>query len=382
MSEDRLQKYIEGFIQELEKRGCFTSKWIKEALFKVPRHLFIDQYFGMKDGKDVIEVDKDHLSDEQLKAIYSDRGLMIREPPNHSAASQPSLVLTMLEELKVEKGNRVLEIGTGSGWNAALLAFGVGDDRLVHSIDIQPDLIEAAKAHLSSAGFPGVQLMAGDGGQGWEEKTPLDRIIVTVGSPDIPPPWCEQLAEGGFLLIPFKMRGVGDPLLRLKKQDRRLSGGFVGWSGFMTLQGAYWTDAEDPLWPPWNPFIDKLLSEEPATISISEPISIDCLFLLYLRDVRFRILIDYERKIGFKPTMFDRESESIYVFDFEEPAITVHGDKRAVDRLVFGLEEWNRMGRPKITDFRVRLLESEICRLETDGWLIKRPHATLELLLL
>jgi protein-L-isoaspartate(D-aspartate) O-methyltransferase len=306
---------------------------------------------------------------------------MIREPPDHSAASQPSLVLKMLEELKADIGQKVLEIGTGSGWNAGLLAFGVGDDRLVHSIDIQSDLIEAARAHLYSAGFPDIQLVAGDGGQGWEEKAPFDRIIVTVRAPDIPPPWCQQLAEGGILLLPFKMRGIGDPLLRLEKHDGRIKGGFVGWSGFMTLQGDFWTDEEDPLWPPWDPLIDRLLSGRSETLSISEPMSVDCLFLLYLEGVRFRALFDYERNIGAKPTVFDRESESICSFDFKEPVVTVYGDRSAAEWLVFGLQEWSRMDRPRIADFRVTLLGSEIDRPEAGGWLIKRPHATLELLL-
>jgi protein-L-isoaspartate(D-aspartate) O-methyltransferase len=240
-----VREHMDAFVQEMEHRRCLEPAWLREALYRVPRHLFIEQYYEMGDSEHWVTVDQAQLTEENLEAIYSDRGLMIREPPDHSAASQPALVLAMLCDLEVEEGQRVLEVGTGSGWNAGLLAYRAGEDELVHSIDLQPDLVEKARAHLRAAGFPDVQLRAGDGGYGWPERAPFDRIMATVGCPDIPRAWREQLAEGGILLVPLKISGVGDPLLRLEKRASRLEGRFVGYSAFMTLQGAFGLDTED-----------------------------------------------------------------------------------------------------------------------------------------
>lgn len=371
-----IPNYIQTFVQDLEKRGCLRTEWLKQALFKVPRHLFIDQYYEMRGAKRVIVVDPDHPTDEQLRTIYSDRGLMIREPPNHSAASQPSLVLDMLEDLEVEPGKKVLELGTGSGWNAGLLAFGLGDDRLVYSMDIQPDLVEAARIHLRATGFGRVNLRVGDGGYGWPEEAPFDRIIVTVGSPDIPLPWREQLADGGVLLVPLKTGGIGDPMLRLRKHKGRLEGEFTRRAGFMTLQGAFWAGSEDPLEPPWDPLIEKLLSEEPKEVSLSEPMSIHCWFFLHIKGRRFQALLDYERKLGWHPALFDSESEAIFVTG-PEPLIWVYGDRQAAEQLALGQREWIVLGRPKIADYKVELVDPGLIGSE-DRWIDKRPYATLK----
>ena len=82
-------------------------------------------------------------------------------------------------------------------------------------MDIQPELVERERAHLTAAGYPGVNLCGGDGCDGWPEATSFDRIIAIVGCPDIPPAWLEQLADDGVLLVPLFTRGLGAPLLRM-----------------------------------------------------------------------------------------------------------------------------------------------------------------------
>ena len=192
-----VRAHIAAFVQEMEGKGSLEPAWLREALYRVPRHLFIERYCESREDERWATVDPADPAEEHLNAIYTDRGLMIRDVPDHSAASQPGLVLIMLRHLEVEEGQRVLEIDTGSGWNAGLLAYRAGEDALVHSIDLQPDLVEKAWAHLRAAGFPGVQLRAGDGGYGWPEDAPFDRIVATVGCPDLPPAWREQLAGMG-----------------------------------------------------------------------------------------------------------------------------------------------------------------------------------------
>ncbi len=135
-------EHIERLIAELRPkcRAIKESPWLEAAVRSVPRHLFVERFAAAFNAKDPwgpaewATVDRTNPSPEALDAIYSDRGLMMKPPPEHSAASQPALVLMMLHELGLEPGMRVLEIGTGSGWNAALIARGVGSDGLVHSV--------------------------------------------------------------------------------------------------------------------------------------------------------------------------------------------------------------------------------------------------------
>jgi protein-L-isoaspartate O-methyltransferase len=179
---------------------------------------------------------------------------------------------------------KVLEIGTGSGFNAGLMTMGTGDPKLVHSIDIQPDLVEAAAVHLRDAGIEGVNLRVCDGGLGWPEAAPFDRIMLTVGSSDIPPAWLDQLAENGVLLLPFKTRGMGDPLLRLRKADGRCTGGFVGYSGFMALQGRFLDESQFKPGLTEDDQVSRLLAEPPVQrMNLDANPEID--FLLFCRSL-------------------------------------------------------------------------------------------------
>jgi protein-L-isoaspartate(D-aspartate) O-methyltransferase len=385
MNKDDLLKYLEPFVADLERQGSLQSQWLKDALLRVPRHLFIDRYYEPEPVPHFVAVDPQCPTEQQLAAIYSDRGLMIREPPNHSAASQPSLVIDMLEALEVARGQKVLEVGTGSGWNAALLAFGVGDDRLVYSIDIQPDLIEPARQHLSAAGFPNVNLTAADGGYGWLEAAPFDRIIVTASSGDIPPAWIEQLADGGVLVLPLKTAGIGDPVLRLRKDGQRVAGQFTRWCYFVPLVGAFLNGEQEGLLPPWEPFIEELRRREPTKVPIAESVDRDCVFLAYLTTGLVRGTQPLRVRPGPLPgsyaadlAVFDPQSRSICVALSEEPAVEVYGDLGGAERLAITQQEWIALGRPKITDYKVELVDPARAAEEHGVWIDRRPHATLK----
>ena len=124
-----------------------------------------------------------------------------------SASTQPSMMATMLEQLGLRRGHRVLELGTGTGYNAALIAHIVGETGRVVTLDLDEDIVVEAQRNLRRAGFPQVACIHGDGGAGYETAAPYDRIIVTVGSWDIPPALTRQLRLGGRLVIPLSLRG-------------------------------------------------------------------------------------------------------------------------------------------------------------------------------
>ena len=378
-----IHAHIENLFNDLAKQRDLQSNadWMKQALFNVPRHLFIEQYYDDDAPDGIVQLDPPNLTSTQLETIYSNRGMMIREEP-HSAASQPSLIFGMLDDLKLTHNLKVLEIGTGSGWNAGLIAFSVGNDRLVYSIDLQVDLVEKAGKHLSSVGFNGVNLKAGDGGLGWEGET-FDRIIVTVGSPDIPPAWVESLADGGVLVMPLKTRGVGDPILRLEKQGNELRGKFTQWAGFMNLQGNFSSSTEDPLEPPSDPMVAALLREESMSVPLPIFLESHCALYLRLNGEPMHTLWEYKGQGGMRSVLLDRELPALYVPQpaygpNPEKCMDVYGSHQRVDGFIKRIEEWVRLGEPKTTDYQIELINStDSDDAVPHSYIDKRPHATL-----
>ena len=163
------------------------------AMESVPRHLFVPE--------------------EVRDLSYTDGPLPIGEG---QTISQPYIVAFMTQALDLEQGDRVLEIGTGSGYQAAILSEIVSQ---VYSIEIVPSLGESASERLENLGYTNVDTRIGDGYNGWPEKGPFDAIMVTAGAETIPEPLVEQLAEGGRMVIPVgPHRGVRQlKLLRKRK---------------------------------------------------------------------------------------------------------------------------------------------------------------------
>ena len=378
-----IHTHIERMHENLSKIDFLrpNADWLKQALFNVPRHLFIEQYYDDEEPDGIAQVESPIPTAKQLEAIYSNRGLMIRKDP-HSAASQPTLIFGMLDDLELTHGCKVLEIGTGSGWNAGLIAFRVGDESLVYSIDLQADLVEKARKHLSSAGFNEVNLRAGDGGLGWDGET-FDRIIVTVGSPDIPPVWIESLAEGGVLVMPLKTRGAGDPILRLHKQGNRLTGTITRWAGFMDLQGNFKSSTENALEPSSDSVVEALLQGEPTFTPLPAYVGSDCAFYLRLNGEPMESLWEYKEQRGMHSVLLDRELPALCVpLSVYEPKpenrVEAYGNLQGVDRFITGIEAWINLGSPKITDYHIELIDPAASDdVVPHSYIDKRPNATL-----
>lgn len=153
-----------------------------------------------------------------------------------SSCSTPRLVLRMLDELDVRPGMRVLEIGTGTGWNAGLLAHCLGDEAVV-TVEVDPKVAEQAHASLKRAGF-GPRVVTGDGAEGWADGAPYDRVIATCGLRSIPPAWVEQTPPSGVVLAPWGTHYSNrDTLVRLTVDgDGTASGRFVRMVQFMKLR--------------------------------------------------------------------------------------------------------------------------------------------------
>ena len=378
-----IHTHIENLFKEITKKSDFqpNADWVKQALFNVPRHHFIEQYYDDSAPNGIVQVESPNPMPEQLKRIYSDRGMMIREEP-HSAASQPSLIFGMLKDLQLTHGHKVLEVGTGSGWNAGLIAFSVGDDSLVYSVDLQADLVEKARQHLNFVGFNRVNLRAGDGGLGWDGET-FDRIIVTVGSPDIPPAWIQSLTDDGILVMPLKTNGAGDPILRFHKQGGKLTGKFTQWAGFMNLQGNFKSSAEDVLEPSSDPVVEALLQGESTSVPFPTAFGTDCAFWLRLNGVPMQMLGEYKGQRGMHVVLLDKELPALYVPQSVYRTKTgkrldVYGNPQLVDRFIEGIEEWVSVGSPKLTDYHIELINpAESDDTAPYHYIDQRPNATL-----
>ncbi len=205
------------------------------------RHRLLETFYVTEPGAPRprrIDHDPDDPDSEHLDLIYTDRSLVTRMEDGWptSSTSQPSLVARMLELLDLEPGMSVLEIGTGTGYNAALLAELVGGQRLVVSVDIAQDVVAQTRRLLAAAAYDDVVLVCRDGFEGAAEHGPFDRIVATVACPDLSPHWGEQLAPDGEMLIPLEHAGC-HPLVRARSSRDGLRGRVVGHSGFMAARG-------------------------------------------------------------------------------------------------------------------------------------------------
>lgn len=179
---------------QIERRGV-SSPNVLAAMRAVPRHEFVPP-----------SVRNEAYQDYPLPIGFG------------QTISQPYIVAAMTEALRLRPSDKVLEIGTGSGYQAAVLALLVSN---VYSIEIIPELAQRAAADLARLGYTNVHVRAGDGYAGWPEHAPFDAIIVTCAPEDIPQPLVEQLAEGGRMVIPVGDRW-GQSLVRMTKRGGTL----------------------------------------------------------------------------------------------------------------------------------------------------------------
>ncbi len=197
--------------EQLSSRGISDSR-VLDAFLKVQREKFIPE--------------KNHSS------AYADHPVPIGEG---QTISQPYMVALMTESLQLKGKEKVLEIGTGSGYQTAILAELANE---VYSVERLPELSAQAKATLEKLGYANIRLKVGDGTLGWEEEAPFDRILVTAASAEIPEPLTQQLKEGGKLIMPVGQT-FSQTLTVVEKKDGKLSGSSVCGCVFVPLVGKF-----------------------------------------------------------------------------------------------------------------------------------------------
>lgn len=220
MQHDREDLYLEArrvMVETQIRRRGITDPRVLTAMAKVPRHLFVPR----------------HLWDQ----AYGDYPLPIGED---QTISQPYIVALMTEALELKGPEKVLELGTGSGYQAAVLAELAAQ---VYTIERIPSLARTAEQVLASLEYANVQVRVADGTLGWPGEAPFDAILVTAGAPQVPPPLVEQLDLGGRLVIPVGDR-YSQTLTRVRRTPDGLKQEYLGGCRFVKLIGKHGWEAE------------------------------------------------------------------------------------------------------------------------------------------
>lgn len=366
--DDRSGKAREAMVEALAAVGAVSTPPVRAAMSRVRREAFVPRFWCLPPSLrwgapvDVREWRTD--DDGALGLLYDmDRALAIRRDPDAlgatagsgvtSAASAPRLVASMLELLDVAPGMSVLEIGAGSGYNAALLRELVGAEGRVVSVDIDAGLVTEAVDRLGAAGYDDVEVVAADGYAGLAERAPFDRVVATVGCADVAPAWLDQLAPGGFCLVPLE-HGGWHPLTRVERVGGgEIVGSMVGRAGFVRIQG--YQAGRSP-WPRTgrlgpNPEVEWValpadlaaeLRPKPGRETIGNRRMWDLAYLLALE----------ERRTSHMLSLAEEESSAAVDSSGDRIGWVGPAGEALRDRLLEVADRWVTLGRPSLGDYR------------------------------
>lgn len=390
-----IRQRMQQMIEELKQKGQLHSSLVERAFFSVPRHLFINRLppYLVPGEKGWMPLDPLHPPEECLDKIYSsDTAVLLKQNPPPTSSSAPGVMAPMLEALELKEGLRVLEVGTGSGYNAALLSHIVGDG-LVYTIENQPEVAKEAEENLRRASCRGVRVICSDGSCGHAADAPYNRIISTASIYDLPTFWREQLVEGGIIVAPLWMAPGYEPIVKLVKQGKVLSGQFTGGAHFMPLHGNY---GYESLWHILN--ADK---EEELAKLLEHSIAEDTVLPIqgkdkshrHIRFVEFNAFVNLQeehRAIGLRASsgkkwswlsLWDRESLSLVSVWNPDWKIGVYGNEAMYTRLLELLDQWKAIGTPEIFSYRIKVFPEKLdsLRQERNTFVQFRSWNTLEI---
>ena len=371
--------FRQRMVEALWAKRALRSPASAEAFATVARHLFVPNV--------------------SVEDAYQDRWIATKRLPDGdvvSSSSQPEIMAVMLEQLDVRPGQRVLEIGAGTGYNAALLAHVVGSAGRVTTIDIDDDIVAAARMHLSAAGVTGVRVVCADGWAGDADGAPYDRIVLTVGAADISPAWRAQLVPGGRIVLPLSLPAV-QACVALDDRDGLLESVSVRGCMFMRLRGAaappmrrvaVGPEPAPAVWPRGSHTVDgdavhAFLQAPGHEVPNGIRVPVSSLYhglvaWLGLHEPTSAWLIAQGKAAtrGLVPALLTGGDEMTGSFGFFESggvallvraataadpadgtvsiAVRVHGDAAVGERLHAATVAWNGAGRPSLEHLRVR----------------------------
>lgn len=240
-------------VDRLIAEGALWSPRLIAAFRATPRHRFLDHvYIYQRKAERWRKIITRELGPEALRMVYADRALITRLSPVTpttaetpiSSSSQPSLMAQMLQDLHLNPGLKCLEVGAGTGYNAALLAHVLGPER-VHAVDVDRAILADAAAHLRAFPERRVQLHHADGRDGIAAAAPFDRVMVTAATTDLEPAWLEQVRDGGMILAPLSLAPGLAYIVRGTVREGTLDGQLTRAAYFMPLRAEGETGSSD-----------------------------------------------------------------------------------------------------------------------------------------
>jgi len=216
MSRKDYKQKRDDLVDGLIRKGYVKSDTVEKAMRKVPRHKFVPKRVRSK--------------------AYIDSPQPIGEGQTISA---PHMVAMMVENLDIKEGQKVLEIGGGMGYHAAVIAELIGEEGRVYSIEYISSLAKLAQKRVKEAGYHNVKIVRGDGSSGYEKGAPYDRISVACGAPSIPSPLIDQLVLKGKILIPIGSKFFQKLIKATKIKENEIEKENLGGVRFVPLKGEY-----------------------------------------------------------------------------------------------------------------------------------------------
>ena len=367
--DDRAGNLRSALVENLVNKGAIVSRPVRDAFASVPRHLFVPNV--------------------DVAIAYADQPVFIRwdDGTPISSSTQPTMMAIMAEQLRLEPGCRVLEIGAGTGYNAAILANIVGEDGSVVTVDIDQDIVDEATGNLSNAGYGDVEAVCRDGFEGYSPGQPYDRIMVTVGAQDISRHWVEQLREGGIMVAPLWFRGYRLSVA-LQKRDGVLESLSASPCMFIPIRGI--ADRTEGYFPVGNPpsnapqmyigmerdapnhrgLLDRVFAQEGQLRDIGRSLEgqfhthdlSSALYMFLTANPRINI-VHWESPegnfLGAGYALIDLEAMSVAVLcDGRPDQVMVYGNDAAYVELIGLLDGWDTLGRPSIRSLRIRAFSS------------------------
>lgn len=351
------------------------SSSVRRAFLEVPRHLFVSRYREYGHAEWSFVGDKSLW--RHLPTIYREGGLAIWGSNDEDVAatiSHPSVVLLMLSLLHLKPGMQVLEIGTGSGWNAGLLASIVGPQGTVDSVEIVPQLAADARQNIQRARLTNVNIVDGDGSLALDHTRTYDRVIFTAGCHDLPAFLYDRVSDRGILQLVLKCPGGGDILLVLRKSDDAFISETAQFTQFVSLRGkGYLPEFEAgslESFAPWAELRHLPVGRRAFYSSRTEPhnyIGKTLALRSYLAVVEPRMQF-FTDCFG----LWDTRRKSLALV--RDGTLSSFGGMRATSALDAHLQQWAIAGFPSMETMTVRA-----CRATTtttnfpEGWTMRRP---------
>ena len=373
-------------VKGLVSQGAISSQTVRRAFEEVPRHLFVPRV--------------------DIATAYSNRPISIRwdEEIPISSSSQPRMMAIMMEQLNLEPGSRVLEIGAGTGYNAAILAHVIGETGSVITMDIDQDIVDEAAGNLAKTGYGNVKAVCGDGFEGFPGDQPYDRITVTVGAYDISPHWVDQLKEGGVMVVPLWFKGFFLSVA-LEKREGELRSLSASPCTFIPIRGeSQPTEGYFPIGDPPDDYLQMtigldrddpayrrdlrhLFSQDASLRHAGRSLqgqfhtqnSLSGLFMSLTADPRVFSMYSESRSNlfrGFGYGLIDVDSMSAAVISDGDPErVAVYGNDTAYSHLIGLLDQWDRLGHPSVRDVHIRSLFGTPEHLPESHWIIAKRSA-------